>query len=792
MSKKKVIIVESPAKSRTLTKYLGKDFTILASMGHVIDLPSKKLSVDVDAGFEPHYEIIPGKKKILINIRKAVNKDTELYLASDPDREGEAIAYHIAKALGFEEQAYRVLFNEITKKAILCGVENPGKININKVYAQQARRILDRLVGYKVSPMLWRIMNKTLSAGRVQSVALKILSKREQEILSFIQKEFWTIDLELNKESELFPAKVTHFKDKKLEIENGADAKKHCDAVKKSVPIVVDEIEKKQQKRYPSPPFVTSMLQLEASRKLGFSPKKTMRIAQQLYEGMELGDEELTGLITYMRTDSVRISVEARDAAKKFIQAQFGKNYVGKGFYKSKKSAQDAHEAIRPTVPSRTPQQTKDYLSREQQRLYELIWKRFIASQMSSAELEKIAIHFVAGDYTAKSSAITVIFEGFLKLWEVKLSDEEDENSIKLPELKKGEEVDIEKIDPVQHFTKPPARYTQGTLVKELESQGIGRPSTYAQIISTLLDREYARIDKKKLFVTELGTKVNELLQKMFPEIFEEKFTAQMEKQLDEVEQGDKSWQQLLKEFYEPFSVKLIEISKNSRELKQSLIEKTKEKCPKCGAELIIRWGRYGRFIACPNFPKCRYTKPLNDDGERKKSEIVELDEKCPECSSKLLLRRNRYGGRFIACSNYPKCKYARPYVTEFQCPKPGCNSKLIERSSKKGRLFYTCEDENCDFIAFDEPVEQKCQKCGAPVTFIRRNKTGEIRHCVICGMKEKKTPDGEIVEIKSSSPSSKSKPKATKNLSKTKRSTTKKTVRKSKSKKPIQKTPTK
>ncbi|RKZ25747.1 type I DNA topoisomerase, partial [bacterium] len=469
---KKVVIVESPTKSRTLGKYLGKDYKIVASMGHIVDLPEKQLAVDIKDGFKPRYQIIPGKKKVLNLIKKAVEGAEDVYLASDPDREGEAIAYHIARLLNILDNAHRVLFNEITKNAVVSGIENPTKIDLNKVYAQQARRILDRLVGYKVSPILWKILHKGLSAGRVQSVALKILAKREEELENFVPKEFWTIDQVFSIDGNEFPARVVQFCGEKLEIPDEKTAKKHLVDVKKSAPFKILEIERKRQRRNPPPPFITSSMQLEASRKLGFSAKKTMQIAQQLYEGVELGDEGPSGLITYMRTDSVRVADIARNAARKFIKAQFGENYVGKIRHGTKKSAQDAHEAIRPTFPSRTPEQVKSFLTKDQFKLYELIWRRFMASQMAPAELERISVKIVGGEYLSETSETKVLFDGFLRVWQVRVAQSEEEEKRKLPKIEEGDEVKLEAIDINQHFTIPPPRYSEGTLVKELESQG--------------------------------------------------------------------------------------------------------------------------------------------------------------------------------------------------------------------------------------------------------------------------------------------------------------------------------
>ena len=730
---KKVVVVESPSKSRTLSKYLGSDFKVVASMGHIIDLPQKELAVDVDNGFKPKFVVIPGKSKVIKLLKDALKNADQVFLASDPDREGEAIAYHIARHFHILKSAKRVLFNEITKTAVLDGINNPTEIDIDKVSAQIARRLLDRLVGYKVSPLLWKLIHKGLSAGRVQSVALKILVKREEEIEKFVPKEFWVIELLLEALGKKFPAKITKYKGKKLEIPNEKDAKKHTDAVKKNTPFVVEKVDTKKLRKNPPPPFITSSLQLEASRKLGLSAKVTMRIAQQLYEGIELGQKGPTGLITYMRTDSVRIANVARASARKFISEKFGKDYVGNIVYKTKKAAQDAHEAIRPTYVQNTPEQVKPYLTKEQYKIYELIWRRFVASQMSSAKLERTTISLAAGDYLAEVSATKVVFDGFLKLWQVPVSENKEEENVKFPPLKVGDKVELLEIVPSQHFTKPPARFSEGTLVKELEAQGIGRPSTYAQIISTLLDRKYVNVEKKRLYVTELGKEVNSLLQKMFPDIFEEKFTARMEEELDEIERGDKKWQQVLDEFYKPFSKKLSEIEKKRGEMKKNLVQEIGRNCPKCGAPLVIRWGKYGKFIACSNFPKCRYTEPLDENEKKRKNEVIKLDEKCPKCGGQLVVKYNHRGGRFIACSNYPKCKYIKPYSTGLPCPRKDCDGTLIELTSKKGKIFYACDNEDCDFVAFNEPVGEPCPECGAPTTFIKKLKSGDVRYCEIC-----------------------------------------------------------
>lgn len=657
MNNKKIVIVESPAKSRTLSRYLGKDFIVLASMGHLVDLPENRLAVDVNNGFAPEYVVIPGKEKIIEGLRKEAKKADVIYLASDPDREGEAIAWHIARLLGVEDTALRVLFNEITKQAVQNGIANPTQIDRNKVFAQQARRVLDRLVGYKVSPLLWKIVRSSgLSAGRVQSVALKILANREDEIASFVPQEYWTIQLVLSVGGKQFCARVVRLNNEKLKISSEEEALRHKSRIESLVPWKVANIEVKPQNRNPLPPFITSSLQLEASRKLGFSTAKTMQIAQQLYEGVSLPDGP-TGLITYMRTDSVRIAEIARASAKKFIKENFGEEYVGLGRFGTAKEAQDAHEAIRPTYITNTPEFIQSYLTSDQYKLYELIWRRFVASQMAPAKLERTVATFRAGEYEAESTAIKVLFPGFLKLWSVQLSDDGEEEKSKIPPLSVNDIVNMDKINPEQHFTEPPPRFNEGTLVRELEKLGIGRPSTYVPIIMTLVQRKYVRRQKRALTVTPLGMTVNELLQKIFPDIFEEKFTARMEEELDAIERGEKSWQSVLDEFYGPFNKKVLDVEAKGRMLVKELNKPLDEECPECGGRLVMKIGRYGRFIACSNYPQCGYKQNANEKQKNPKIQPEVLDEKCPECGGQLIIRVGKYG-KFVACTNFPKCSY--------------------------------------------------------------------------------------------------------------------------------------
>ena len=690
---KKLLIVESPAKAKTIQKYLGKDFIVKASMGHVIDLPENEFGVDIEKGFKPKYTTIKGKAKVLKEIKEAAKKSSEVYLATDPDREGEAISWHIANALKRvkKDGIYRVRFNEITKKAIAEAVKNPDKIDENKVYAQQARRILDRIVGYTISPLLSRKFKKALSAGRVQSVALRLICDREEEIRDFKKREYWTVEALLEKEKKDFKAKAVAVDGKKLgkfDIPN----KEKADELIKRVegrPFKVVKVERKERRRKPPAPFITSTLQQEASKRFGFPAKLTMQIAQQLYEGIDLGSERV-GLITYMRTDSTRVSDEAVKEVRKFIASEFGKeslpararSYEGK----APKSAQDAHEAIRPTSVFRTPESVKKYLTPEQYKLYDLIWRRFVASQMKDAVFNTVSADLEAGGITFRATGSTLKEEGFLKVYPVEVEEK------LLPELREGEEVKAKEVKGVQHFTEPPPRYTEGTLVKALEEEGVGRPSTYATIISNIIQRGYVEKEKQKLKPTELGEFINSLLKKLFPKIVDVKFTASVEEELDKIEEGRKDWRELLKEFYFGEFKELLE--KAEEELKGLKGEEVGRKCPECGAPLLKVHGRYGAFIACSAYPECRYKESIKEEEK--------TGRKCPECGGELLVKRGRFG-RFIACSNYPECKHTEP-ITYGKCPK--CKEgDIVERRSKKGKVFYGCSRyPECDFVSSRPP----------------------------------------------------------------------------------------
>ncbi|TCK03359.1 type I DNA topoisomerase [Phorcysia thermohydrogeniphila] len=694
MGKKKLLIVESPAKAKTIQRYLGKDFIVKASMGHVIDLPEDEFGVDIEKGFKPKYVTIKGKDKVLKEIRKAAKEAEEVFLATDPDREGEAISWHIANALKRikKDGIYRVRFHEITKKAIQEAVKNPDKIDENKVYAQQARRILDRIVGYTISPLLSRRFKKALSAGRVQSVALRLICDREEEIRNFVPKEYWTVEEVFVKEGKDFPAKLFAVDGKKLDKFDIPDEKSAEELVKraKEASFKVTRVERKERRRKPQPPFITSTLQQEASRRFGFPAKLTMQIAQQLYEGIDLGNERV-GLITYMRTDSTRVSDEAVEEVRRFIKEELGEEFLPKTkrSYEGKtpKTAQDAHEAIRPTSVYRTPESVKKFLTPEQYKLYDLIWRRFVASQMKDAVFNTVSVDIEGGGLTFRATGSTLKEEGFLKVYPIEFEEK------LLPDLEEGDKVVLKEVKGVQHFTEPPPRYTEGTLVKALEEEGVGRPSTYATIISNIIQRGYVKKEKQKLVPTELGEFINSLLKKLFPKIVDVKFTANIEEELDKIEEGKKDWKELLSEFYFGEFKGLLE--KAEKELKKLKGEEIGRECPECGAPLLKIHGRFGTFIACSAYPECKYKESSAEEPEK-------TGEKCPECGADLVIKSGKYG-RFIACSAYPNCKYTAPF-TYGKCPKCG-EGDIVERRSKKGKKFYGCSRyPDCDFTASQPP----------------------------------------------------------------------------------------
>jgi DNA topoisomerase-1 len=745
-----LLIVESPTKAKTLSRYLGKDFVVKASVGHIKDLPQKELGIDLENGFQPNYQIIRGKNKFVKELRDAVDKADAVYLGPDPDREGEAIAWHIAETIQSKKKdkpIYRVLFYELTQKAIQDALAHPSLLkesnDSKSLYeAQQARRILDRLVGYLISPVLWDKVKRGLSAGRVQSVALRLVCEREREIQQFEPEEYWTItghfapeplsqeEIHLN----TFAARLWQCNKKKCKIASEEEAKRLVTLLK-PLEYAISKVEKKKQRRNPSPPFITSTLQQEAARKLRFSAKRTMSITQQLYEGIELGEEGAVGLITYMRTDSTRLSKEAIQSAREYIAQTWSKDLLPSKpiVYKTKKSAQDAHEAIRPTDVHRTPERMKPYLTREQLDLYTLIWKRFVASQMIPAKIAQTTIDIAAGDYVFRVTGSVIEFPGFMVLY---VESEEDNGAAekkeeRLPDLTEGQILSLKELMPKQHFTQPPSRFSEAGLIKELEEQGIGRPSTYASILSTLLDREYVKLGKRRLIATELGFFINDLLVQHFPDIMNVEFTAQMESNLDEVERGQYDYLQLLKEFYRPFSDTLEAAKENMLNLKR-VGWSTELKCPECERTLHIKWSRNGPFIACSGYPRCSYTSDYKRD-EKGHIQLVKTEEQvteetCEKCGRQMVLKRGRYGP-FLACSGYPKCKNTRPVSMGISCPREGCDGKLVERTGKKGRPFYGCSRyPDCKLTFWDRPIKKDCPLCGSSVLLEKVNKRGDIR----------------------------------------------------------------
>ncbi len=818
---KNLVIVESPAKAKTINKYLGSDYIVLASIGHIKDLPSKELGVDIENNFEPTYEVIPDKKKrnnkkVVADLKRAAKESNTIYLAADPDREGEAICQHLAEEIVPKrpaKQVFRVMFNEITKNAIKDAFKQPKQINKDLVEAQQARRILDRLVGYKVSPILWKTIGGKLSAGRVQTVAVRMVVDREREIEAFVKTEYWTIIANLtaklppNFDARLYKVgeqtvKTSGFdqdlKKTETHIKDEATAKSIVDEAEKKN-FIVDSVTTKERKRNPTPPFITSKLQQEAARKLGFSVKRTMTTAQKLYEGMEVGSEGAVGLITYMRSDSVRVSDTALSEVRDFIGGNYGKQYLPEKptIYRGKKDAQDAHEAIRPTDITRTPENLRNYLSADELKLYTLIWKRFVASQMTAAIFDQTTIDIKAGRFMFRATGSVQKFDGFLKVYQEgrdeKPADAEDDDEEKnLPQVEKGEQLKLNKITPEQHFTEPPPRYTEATLVKALEEQGIGRPSTYAAIMTTIQDREYVEKLEGRFHPTGMGTTVNDLLVKNFDDLFNPTYTARMEENLDEIEDGKLDWRTALRTFYDKFSKDLANAAESIKNTKKQAIP-TDEICEKCGAGMVIKFGRFGQFLACTNYPECKTTREVlsleskvlsqentqdsrlkTQDSEVELCELcskdmtlkrgrfgafygctgypecknirkidkksgatittpppVELDETCPKDGAKLVQRTGRFG-EFVSCSNYPKCDYVKRETTGIACPKAGCKGEIVFKKSRRGKVFYGCSNyPKCDAVYWDKPVSEPCPKCSAPFVLEKTTKKdGTFRYC--------------------------------------------------------------
>ncbi|BAF59427.1 topoisomerase IA [Pelotomaculum thermopropionicum SI] len=689
---KTLVIVESPAKAKTISKFLGKKFTVKASMGHVRDLPKSQFGVDVKNGFKPKYITIRGKGDIIKDLRAAVKKADQVLIASDPDREGEAIAWHLQNLLEIDEnESCRIEFNEITKQAIQKALQHPRPIDRNRVNAQQARRILDRLVGYNLSPLLWRKIKKGLSAGRVQSVAVRLICDREEEIQSFVPEEYWTLVASFVKTGEApFEGRLIKFRDEKIDIPSKEKMQEVLENLK-GARYTVEKVTRKEKSRKPPLPFITSTLQQEAYRKLNFTARKTMMVAQQLYEGLDLGREGTSGLITYIRTDSTRVSASAREEAQKYIVERFGARYAGRetppvGPAGRKGKIQDAHEAIRPTSVQREPEQVKEYLTGDQYKLYKLIWSRFLASQMKPAVFDTTNIDIKAGEYLFRANGSVMKFPGFMKVYTESRDDEEKEEEKLLPELKEGEEIEARSLTPRQHFTQPPPRYTDASLVRALEEKGIGRPSTYAPIVETILKRGYVVRENKQFFPTELGMIVVDLLKKHFKEIIDIDFTAGMEESLDSIEEGELDWIKVLESFYGPFK-NTLEKAENEIGHVQVAEEVTEEKCDRCGRSMVVKVGRYGKFLACPGFPECRSTKPL----------LEPVGAKCPRCEGELVVRRTKKGRKFLGCSNFPECEFVtwdQPSGTK--CPE--CGGLMVEKKNAGKKGFLQCVSEDCGY----------------------------------------------------------------------------------------------
>jgi DNA topoisomerase-1 len=805
---KNLVIVESPAKAKTINKYLGRDFQVKASMGHVRDLPKKTLGVDVKKGFAAEYQVLPTRKKVVDELKDAAKDAGAIYLAADPDREGEAICWHLAEELGprARKKVRRVVFNEITKRAIEAAFKSPGELDLRKIDAQQARRILDRLVGYKVSPLLWQKVRRGLSAGRVQSVALKLICDREREIRAFVAQEYWTVEVRLEGTvPPVFVARLLKKDGKAIEIASAAQA----ETVRRDLEAAryrIAKVQARERRRHPVPPFITSKLQQEAFKKLRFPVRKTMQVAQRLYEGVEIGSEGSVGLITYMRTDSTRVSDDALAAVRSHVATAYGETYLPEKpiFYRAKKDAQDAHEAIRPTYLDHDPESIKRHLSKDEYALYKLIWNRFVASQMKPAVYDETVVDIEAGAYLLRAKGSTLRFDGFLAVYEetrdekpetkpdqaepaLQADDTEPEAGAQLPPLSEGETVSLRKLDAEQHFTQPPPRFSEASLVKELEENGIGRPSTYASIIATIEAREYMEKQAGRLHPTELGFLVTDLLVQHFQDIMNVEYTAAMEQELDEIEEGTDNLLNTLNQFWKKFEADLKKAHVEMKDVK-AMEEKTEEVCEKCGSPMVIKWGRYGRFLACSGYPACKNTRQLTGGDEAGAPEVHEdlakqvcpkdgqpmvvkkgrygpflacsrypdckttkrlvrgadgrlelepekpIDEKCPECGSDLTWRRGRFGA-FIACSRYPDCKYIKKKEAReigLLCPECG-QGQVVERKGRWGRFFYGCRRyPECKFTAYHKPIAEPCPDCGR--SYLLEKETKKEGRIVFCG----------------------------------------------------------
>lgn len=723
MAKKSLVIVESDAKSKTINRFLGQEFIVRASVGHIKNLPKNRLGVDIENGFEPEYITIRGRGKIVQELKRLAQQSHKVYLATDPDREGEAIAYHLATEIEPTNQnIYRILFHEITEKAVKEALQQPRSIDMEKVEAQKARRVMDRLVGYEASPFLWKTIYRGLSAGRVQSVALRLICEREEEIRNFAPQEYWTLEADFKtKEGQVFSAKLVKIGGEEVQIPDEAHMKPHLECLQ-TLEFVISDQKTKEIERKPYPPYTTSTLQQDAVRKLGMSTRQVMAIAQQLYEGIDF-PEGRVGLITYMRTDSTRLAASAVEEAREYIAENYGVEYVPPKPRKftNKKTAQDAHEAIRPTSLAFSPQKIGKYLTPSQRKLYELIWNRFLACQMASARFRQHVLEITGGEYLFRSVGTELLFKGFMQIYEM---EEEEEKQINFPSnLQIRDPVWLLELHPEQHFTKPPARFTESSLVKELDALGIGRPSTYAIIISTLLDRKYVARESRSLVPTELGLTVNRILVEQFPDIFNVHFTAQMEEELDQIESGEKNRVEVLRNFYRSFRDSVERAMGRKEEIREFLQPAQGEHCPQCGKALVIKWGRNGRFVACSGYPECKFTRPLEGNSQ--------TDEVCDQCGAPMVIKTGRFG-RFLACSRYPECKSTKPISTGVNCPQ--CGGVLVERRTGKGKLFFGCSNyPTCKFATWYRPVPRSCSACGHAYLELHVNKSRSFLQCPQC-----------------------------------------------------------
>ena len=750
---KLLLIVESPAKAKTINKFVGSRYVVKACMGHVRDLPHHRLGVDVKNNFAPQYVTVRGKGDVMKELKRYAAKSDAVYLATDPDREGEAIGWHLKEALKLPaEKVRRVVFNEITKKVVKEAVDQASPVlNMKLVEAQQARRVLDRLMGYSLSPLLWTKVRKGLSAGRVQSVAVRMICEREAEVKAFIPQEYWTIEAKLDQDgSRPFQARLTHLEGEKVQMVNAAQAQGAVDRLS-GVKYLIGRVERKEQKRNPAPPFITSTMQQEAAKRYRYTAKRTMAIAQMLYEGMDLGEGGREGLITYMRTDSVRVGADAQQEARKVLAEIYGAEILPPEppVYKGRASAQDAHEAIRPSSAARDPESIRNFLTEDQYKLYRLIWQRFMASQSAPALLEQTMVEISAGPGILRANGSVVKSPGFMSLYkEIREEGEEEPEEEKegtLPAgLAEGMELNFQGLAQNQHFTQPPPRYSDASLVKALEEKGIGRPSTYAPIISTVLDRGYVERREGRFHPTELGTLVNELLVAHFQDVINVEFTAKMEESLDRIGEGEIAWTDVLHAFHEPFAADMEKAKVEMRNVKKEVETVTDVVCEKCGKQMMVRWGRHGKFLACSGYPECKNAKSFKEDADGKISvrEPEITDEKCEKCGSFMVKRSGRFGD-FLACQRYPECKTSRPVPTNFKCPKPGCEGKLVPRRSRRGRVFFGCNKyPNCNFVSWDRPIEEPCPKCGSPFVTEKRLKAVRRLACPVegCGW-EKEEP---------------------------------------------------